>query len=486
VRRCLHTFLIALLTIALSTDAARACWFLRARRQCRPVAVSRPCPPPVRSECGTVVVSEWAISDGCCQPVACAAVAACCDGGVVEGQESVVASEVVVDRDAESPTQSVVRDQPTLAGDSQAPAAPANPQPEPPAPRAELIQPASNNELLPDLEPVDPSATAILPADEPAPPAAEAEPEMEDEDLPAADVAKEEMPDEAAPGLPLPPVTEAPADKADEEEMADEVPPPPRRPLPPLPGIDDDEPEMEEEAVEPPPAVKPEPESEPNLFEEFEDGATAGDESDEEMAAETEETNPFAGADESTPPAAPADAADEPADLPFGDDSAADDEDPLMADDETEPAADADDAFPLGGADDDEAPMADAEDAAGEPAAPIDPDDEPRPVPADDSDPFAGVDDSDSLAAAEPVRRWIHASGAHSLVARLIDVAADGGCLLETEGRQIRVPLANLSGHDRDYIRSAGVRLAALREARERAAAAAATTTPQATDTAGL
>jgi hypothetical protein len=71
-------------------------------------------------------------------------------------------------------------------------------------------------------------------------------------------------------------------------------------------------------------------------------------------------------------------------------------------------------------------------------------------------------------------------------VARLIEVEADGSCLLETESRQIRVPVANLSGHDRDYLRAAGVRLAALREARERAAAAAATSTPQATDTAGL
>jgi hypothetical protein len=468
VRRCLHTLLIALLALALSTDAARACWFLRARRQCRPAVVSRPSPPPASSGCGeVVVVQKWSVQDGCCPPAV-----ACCEESVVVAHESAPASEVIGDRDAESLTQSVVREQPTLAGDGQAPVDPTDPPPEPPAPRSELVQPASNNEPLPDLEPVEP--VEDLPAGDPkgdsplSGTVPEADPEMQDDDLPPADVAEEEMQDEDAPGLPLPPVTEAPADEA--EERADKAPP--RRPLPPLPGIDDDEPPMEEEAaepaieaadpVEPAPAVEPEPEpeAEPNLFEEFEDGDTAGADAEEEMAEEemVEEDaagSLFPGDDDPIPPAGPA---AEPADLPFDDDPIADGTDPLMADDE-------DAAAP-------------APDVVG------DSEDEPLPAPADDSDPFAETDDPDSLASAEPVRRWIHASGAHSLVARLVEVEADGSCLLETEGRQIRVPLANLSGHDRDYLRAAGVRLAALREARERAAAA--TSTPQATDTAGL
>ena len=412
--------------------------------------------------------------------------------------ESAPASEVVGDRAAESLTQSAVQGQPTLAGEGQAPAAPAAPQPEPPAPRSELVQPASNNEPLPDLKPVEPPATAPLPADLPADlppaPAAEADPEMQDEDLPAADVAEEEMQDEDAPALPLPPVTEAPADEA--EEMADEALP--RRPLPPLPGIDDAEPPMEEAAepaiepaapAEPAPAVEPEPEGEPNLFEEFEDGDTAVADAEEEMvgeemAEEDEAGSLFSGDDEPIPPAAPA---AEPDDLPFDDDPLADDADPLMADDEADPVAPEDaDAPPFAPADEEEAEMADEDADAPAPAAAGDTEDESPPAPADEADPFAEADDSDSLAAAEPVRRWIHASGAHSLVARLVEVEADGSCLLETESRQIRVPLANLSGHDRDYLRAAGVRLAALRAARERAAAAAATTAPQATDTAGL
>jgi hypothetical protein len=429
VRRCLHTFLIVLLTLALSMDAARACWFLRVRRQCRPVAVSRPCPPPTWSAGGTVVVHEWAASDGCHQPVACEAALACCEESVVASHAPALAGAVSTDLDAESLTQSVVRDQPTEASDGQGASAPADPQPEPPAPRdAELVQPASNNEPLPDLAPVEPPATAVLPVDEPVAPPLDLEPDIQD-----TDPVDEEMQDGTdAEGLLVPPATDAPTDEA--AEMADDAEPP-----------------LEEEAAEPAPAVEPEPEQEPNLFEEFEDGDAAGDDSDEAMAPEDEEASPSAAADEPLLPDAPVDDADEPA-VAEGD--------PLMADDE------------------------DA--AAAEPAARIDSDDEPLPAPADDSDPFAAADDSEALAAAEPVRRWIHASGAHSLVGRLVDVTGDGHCLLEAAGRRIRVPLQNLSGHDRDYIRQAGVRVAALREARERAAAAAATNPPQATETAAL
>ena len=71
------------------------------------------------------------------------------------------------------------------------------------------------------------------------------------------------------------------------------------------------------------------------------------------------------------------------------------------------------------------------------------------------------------------------------MVAKLVDVAGDGSCVLETDGRQIRVPLDNLSDHDRDYVRDAGVRLAAVKGMQERAAEAASMAAPAATDTAG-
>lgn len=70
------------------------------------------------------------------------------------------------------------------------------------------------------------------------------------------------------------------------------------------------------------------------------------------------------------------------------------------------------------------------------------------------------------------------------MVATLIEVGADGRCVLESRGRRIAVPVENLSGHDRDYVRQAGVRLAKLKG--EGAGGTAAAATPASTDTAGL
>jgi hypothetical protein len=81
------------------------------------------------------------------------------------------------------------------------------------------------------------------------------------------------------------------------------------------------------------------------------------------------------------------------------------------------------------------------------------------------------------------VRRWIDVTGTASMVATLIEVGADGRCVLETRGRRIAVPVENLSTHDRDYVRQAGVRLAKLRADKAGETAAAA---PAPTDTAGL
>jgi len=71
-------------------------------------------------------------------------------------------------------------------------------------------------------------------------------------------------------------------------------------------------------------------------------------------------------------------------------------------------------------------------------------------------------------------------------VATLVDVATDGTCVLEANGQRLRVPLENLSGHDRDYVGGAAVRIAARRDVKERAIKAQAVAAPAPTDTAGL
>ncbi|MFM7137048.1 MAG: SHD1 domain-containing protein, partial [Planctomycetota bacterium] len=111
----------------------------------------------------------------------------------------------------------------------------------------------------------------------------------------------------------------------------------------------------------------------------------------------------------------------------------------------------------------------------GEPAADATPVDDSAPADAPAADPFAR---------GEPERRWIDATGTASMVATLIEVAADGRCVLETRGRRVAVPVKNLSGHDRDYVRQAGVRLAKLRA--DKASETAAAAVPAPIDTAGL
>jgi len=449
VRRCLHTLLIALLTLALSMDAARACWFLRARRQCRPRAVAVHCPPAVWSGCGeVVVVREWVGTAAEWPAQASDPAPACCCGGA--SQPPAAVSETAVAEDAVGgETRSVVQEQATEASGGAAPAAGAGPLPEIPAARTEdAVTPASNDELVPDLEPVQPIPPAEVPAEDPL----AADPEMREE---------EEDFD------PEPPLPAAADDLADEpEEMIEDEPP--------LPGFADEEPPPEEDA-DPAPAVEPAPApppADPNLFDDFDDAETAA-----------EPTGPAVRGFGAAPAAEPS-----PLDALFADadeEAAAADEE--MVEDEEAPTSDpVTDAFDEpalpGGAD----PFAD--DPVSPPADDEVPPDEDQPPPAPDIDPASAADPApgeDAAAAAEPVRRWVHASGTAILVARLVDVAGDGTCLLETEGRRIRVPLENLSGHDREYASGAGVRLAALREHRERAAKAAAASAPRATDTAG-
>ena len=429
------------------------------------------------------------MADGCCPPVACETMATCCGEG---GSDVVSVDSAATVEQVGEEVESVVVDQPTPAAavDSVAtgglePVAP--PLPELRSLRVgDAVVPASNDQPVIDAPAATPAANEGPAEADPAP---ADEPEMrEDAALPA-----ESRPDDP---------TDEPTPA--EETPAGETPPA----VPPIPGLDD-EPPMEEDAdpadepvPAPEPAAEPEPEpAEPNLFEEFEDEDAPADEDvsadEEEMADEEEASNPFAD-DEPEAAAADEEMADEPSD-PLADEEMADEE---MADeplpDDADPFGDApsDDPETLdepGPLEEDEVMVDDSEelpaaDAGEDEPAPADPfaDDEPTPPMDDDEpepEPAAG---EDPLASAEPKRRWIHASGAHSLVATLVDVAGDGSCVLMTEGRQIRVPLDNLSGHDRDYVRDAGVRLAAVKGLQERAAEAASTAAPAATDTAGM
>ena len=170
-----------------------------------------------------------------------------------------------------------------------------------------------------------------------------------------------------------------------------------------------------------------------------------------------------------------AEPAAEPADEPVADLFGDADEpaaEPEMTEDEP---ADSDGGEGEPAAADDSAPAAD-----GEPATESDPAEPTEPTePADDS----AAPAADPFARGEPARRWIDATGTASMVATLIDVGADGRCVLETRGRRIAVPVENLSGHDRDYVRQAGVRLAKLKADK---AGETAATAPAPTDTAGL
>jgi hypothetical protein len=172
---------------------------------------------------------------------------------------------------------------------------------------------------------------------------------------------------------------------------------------------------------------------------------------------------PAAGVDEAkdeAPPAAPSEPA--PSDDPFGE---SEDPAPAAPSDAPAPPA-ADDLFETPASD--PVPAFDA-------AAPSDP--QPASQPSGEDD-FTTVD--------EPRRRWIHSSGATSLVATLVDVAADGSCILDTQGQRLRVPLENLSQHDRDYVGAAAVRIAARRDAKEQEIKSQAVTGPGSNETAGL
>lgn len=73
--------------------------------------------------------------------------------------------------------------------------------------------------------------------------------------------------------------------------------------------------------------------------------------------------------------------------------------------------------------------------------------------------------EEETEAALEPVRRWIHARGDRSLVARFVGLPDRATCLLEVGSRRIAVPINNLSVYDRAYVHRTIERLAAARVA---------------------
>lgn len=88
-------------------------------------------------------------------------------------------------------------------------------------------------------------------------------------------------------------------------------------------------------------------------------------------------------------------------------------------------------------------------------AMPSPPDEAPGEEPTDRpaEDPFSALD-------AEPVRRWIDASGRHETIGRLVEVRPDRVRILKPNGRCTTVPTEQLSRHDRAYVTAVGDRLA--------------------------
>jgi hypothetical protein len=271
VRRCLHAFLVGLLTVSFSMNAARGCWYLRHAQQAHhaPVYWANACPSFMAASSPVA----WTVADDC-QPggipwgsswVSMDEVVVIHDDGVDEGaMEGCACGDVIVADDSDVALEEHVID--TVAG----------PTVEEPLTVVEPLQQLEPTVALPNAEVQQ--ATA-LGDDEP-------EAARQDAEVPAVE-----------------PVADEPA----EEPMAE--------PLDAQPGI---------EAPAPTPAVVPE---EPNLFEEADaasasamplDAATlpladpvpSGDEGLSEPASEPSDDEPMPAQEE---PAADAVKGDEPA-----------------------------------------------------------------------------------------------------------------------------------------------------------------------------
>lgn len=233
-RRCLHAFLVGLLVLSMSADAARGCWCLRRYRP-RACRAAVACPPSWAS--GPVAtVAAWTACD---RPVECGCgvtlaepvdmvVAGPCDAGipdevivesamiesgVIETEivdSGIVGSEIVADEAVERVTP------------------PAAPNPAPAAASVVKLPDAA----VPELEPVaddvrrasaDGPAALPAPSPEPAPPTAPVEPAVVEEVnlfelADAAEAGQEGSPAEQAPAeIPDRPAADEPPADADGE-----------------------------------------------------------------------------------------------------------------------------------------------------------------------------------------------------------------------------------------------------------------------------
>lgn len=416
-RRCLHAFLIGVLTLALTTDSARACWYLR--RSCRaprPCVVA--CPPP--RACGVVVVSDVAVggwSDappsgagcGCGETSAVLVEDVWFDGVVTHGPSTVVAPHAVpVPMESGPPGLPSAIPAETSRPDAPPPPATAAQSPvAPSAPTLPTLQPTVQPTVDPVPEEVQ-QTTALTedpaPADEPAP----VEPESPAPESPETDTADIDG--------------ESPS-PADEAEMpSDDAPT--AEPVA-------EEPVAEEPVAEEP--AEPAPPAEPNLFEEAE-GAPAG----EPLGESAPEDQPQPQPEAELPSDSPAEPM-EPAEEPVADAS---------------DAAPSDDEIPVAGPEMEEGVEEGVEEAGEEPVDPPLGDEEPAVQP----DPFDGAGGS-----GEPLRRWIDKSGDYAVVATLVEVLPNGSCVLSAAGRRLTVPLDSLSDHDRGYAEQARQRIASRR-----------------------
>ena len=378
-RRYLHAVLVGCLALSMSTNAARACWYLRHGCRARQhVVVAYPSPTfvsvdpavgdscggwgnPMVNDCGDwQIVSDVAVGESIEEGLSSCD---CC--GIVVASES----EMAVENDGSVSSSSVMEPAVEHLAVTEHAAVDAAGITEPiAAPQPTLAEPADE---VPVLKPTDEVRQTVA------------------IDEPATDSEAEVL----TPAKPL--VEAGPA------VVTDSVPP-----------LEEDVPDVELPDAAPPVPVVP---AETNIFDEV-DQAAAGT-----IAPQT--ATEFMPADGSSSDATP---------------------DNDRSNSEPQPAKTPAEDLPTT-----------ESSPAGEPAAP--------------GDPF----DAASIGPQEPARRWIDRSGDYAVVGTLREVRGDGTCVLDTDGRTIRVPLAALSAFDRTYARNAAIRLAADRA-------------PESNDTAGL
>jgi len=112
-------------------------------------------------------------------------------------------------------------------------------------------------------------------------------------------------------------------------------------------------------------------------------------------------------------------------------------------------------------------PAADASPVSDEPAPMPEPAADPPPPaaePAAEPDPApANPLDEAERRSGEEARLWIDATGRHSVVGVLVDVRADGRCVIDTGAGILEVRASDLRSRDRDYAEQAAERLASRR-----------------------